>query len=198
VVAHETASSADLTEFTSLGKVPWEERAEQIRARFPTVKEFDWNTNLASDLDLFGRMVRDVLKLEQAVPGRPGPRPSLDVGVATRRLQQLWGNDYTIRAFPEALRILSDGLSVRELSALTGLNRGRMHRLLTHKQSPDGYELRACAAAFGKHPSYFLEWRILYITRAIVARLEWSPETTVDLFRSLDRQRTSGGQQNDA
>lgn len=184
-----TSSGVDLTEFTSLGKVSWETRARRIHQRFPSVDDFNWAVALDRDINLFARIVRDILKLEQAVPGRPGPRPSLDKNAAIRRLHQLWGDDFTILAFPEALRILTDNRSIRYVAGVTGLQKDHVHRLLRGDVQPDGYALRQCAKAFGKHPSYFLEWRILYITQALTARLEWSPETSIDLFQALDRQR---------
>ena len=181
--------AVDLDEFTQLGKVPWEDRAALIRKRFPNIDTFNWAEALQGDIDLFGRTIRDILKLEQAVPGRPGPRPSLDVPAATKRLQQLFGEDYTIKPFPEALRSLAGDRSLRHIASVTKLNKDCIDRLLKGKTEPDGYHMKMCAEAFGKHPSYFLEWRMLYITQAIMRRLEWSPETTVDLFKTLDRQR---------
>lgn len=176
-------------EFSNLGKVPWEKRASLIRKRFPNVENFDWNAALNEDIDLFGRIIRDILKLEQAVPGRPGPRPSLDVSAATWRLQQLFGNDYTIQPFNEALKALMGERSLRHVASMTGLNKDSIHRLLKQEIEPDGYTLTVCAKAFDKHPSFFLEWRILYITQAVTRRLEWSPETTIDIYKTLDGQR---------
>lgn len=182
-------SGADLTEFEELGKVPWEVRAEKIAERFPTVATLDWEAALERDVDLFGRIVRDILKLEQAVPGRPGPRPSLDVPTATRRLQQFFGRDFTIEKFPAAFRVLAGDRSVRHLAALTDLNRNCVHKLLQGTQKPDGYTMSQVAEAFGKHPSYFLEWRLLYLTYAMWRRLEWSPETSIDMYRRVAAQR---------
>lgn len=178
----------DLNEFIAMGKVPWEERAEKIKERFPSVDQLDWEKALEQDMDLFARILRDILKMEQAVPGRPGPRPSLDVATATRRMEQLYGRDFTIRPFPEALRILAGDRSVRHLARKVKLDRNYVYRLLTGAVEPDGYAMRMCAEAFGKHPSYFLEWRILYIIQAIVRRLEWSPESTISTFRRMDMQ----------
>lgn len=124
-----------------------------------------------------------------AVPGRPGPRPSLDVHEATRRMQQLLGQDYTLLAFPDALRILAGERSIRSLANKVKLDRSTVYRLLNGKIEPDPFWMRQVAAAFGKHPSYFLEWRMLYITAALMRRLEYSPETSVKLFRELDFQR---------
>lgn len=179
------------SDLAAVGKVPWEKRARKIRERFPSVDKLNWEAALDHDIDLFGRIVRDILKLEQAVPGRPGPRPSLDINAAIRRLHQLWGDDFTIRPFPEAFRILAGDRSLRHVASVTKLNKDCVHRLLNGELDPDGYHMRMVANAFDKHPSYFLEWRMLYITQAVMSRLAWSPERTIDLFRSLDRQRNA-------
>lgn len=185
-----------LAEFEALSrKTPWGERVKLIRERFPSTFKLDWNKAFSDDLDLFARVLRDILKLEQALPGRPGPRPSLDVAVATRRLQQFLGKDFTIEAFPEAFRILAGTRSIRHLAAKTGLDRNHIHRLLNGTMEPDAFALSAVAKAFGKSPSYFLEYRIAYIGAAMVSRLEWSPETTIDLYRKLARsQRGESGE----
>lgn len=187
VVAKST--DRDLSEFSAAGKVPWEDRAEKIKARFPSVEKLDWTDALERDEDLFARIIRDILKLEQAVPGRPGPRPSLDVFSATRRMQQLFGNDFSLRPFPDSLRTLAGDRSIRHLAVKTTLERSHIHRLLLGQLEPDGFDMRMCAQAFGKHPSYFMEWRHLFVIAAVLRRLEWSPETSVSLFRQMDFQR---------
>ncbi len=182
----------DTTPYERLGKVSWETRAKKIHDDFPNVKNLDWNKALERDMDLFGRVMRDILKLEQASPGRPGPRPSLDMASATKRLNQLMGNDYSMLPFREAFKVLANGRSHRHLASMTGLNRNTVQRLLKGDMEPDGFELAVIAETFGKHPSYFAEWRILYITNAIVSRLEWSPDTAIDIYRKLDQQFKDG------
>lgn len=178
--------SADHSE---LKKVAWEQRSNAISKRFESVDKLEWSGALERDMELFGRVIRDILKLEQAVPGRPGPRPSLDINDAIRRMQQLLGHDFTLLSFLEAFKILARGKSIRQLARIIDLDRNTIQRLLAEDMEPDGYHLRMIAEGFGKHPSYFLEWRILYITAAIVRRLEWNPEATVGMFRRLDAQR---------
>ncbi len=178
----------DATPYERLGKVSWEIRAKMIKAQFPSVENLNWDRALERDMDLFGRIMRDILKLEQAAPGRPGPRPSLDMAAAKRRMNQLLGNDYTLLPFKEAFRVLAGTRSTRHLASMTGLNRNTVQRLLKGDIEPDGFEMAVIAETFGKHPSYFAEWRILYIANAIVTRLEWSPDTAVDIYRKMDQQ----------
>lgn len=179
----------DISEFAEMKKVAWEDRAERIVARFPTVKTLDWAAALDKDIDLFGRIIRDVLKLEQAVPGRPGPRPSLETNSAIRRMQQLLGNDFTLEPFHVALTNLRGERSVRAMAHKCNLDRNTLYRLMHGTLEPDGFHMRMVAEGFNRHPSYFLEWRILYIVASLVRRFEWSPETSVAMFRRLDMQR---------
>lgn len=182
------AENFDVTPYERLGKVSWEVRAKKIKEDFPSVQNLDWDKALARDMDLFGRVMRDILKLEQASPGRPGPRPSLDMAAATKRLNQLMGNDYTLLPFKEAFAILANGRSHRHVASMTGLNRNTVQRLLKGDIEPDGFEMAVIAETFGKHPSYFAEYRNLYILNAIISRLEWSPDTAIDIYRKLDQQ----------
>ncbi len=182
------STKIDTTPYERLGKVSWETRAKMIKKQFPSVTNLNWDRALERDMDMFGRVLRDILKLEQASPGRPGPRPSLDMPAATRRLNQLMGNDFTMLPFNEAFQVLCGDRSVRHVASMTGLNRNTVQRLLKGDITPDGFEMAVVAETFGKHPSYFHEWRILYITNAIVSRLEYSPDTGIDIYRKMDQQ----------
>jgi transcriptional regulator with XRE-family HTH domain len=174
---------------TSTRKAAWIVRAEQIRNRFPEVTDLDWKAALTKDDGLFARVLRDMLKLEQAIPGRSGPRPSLDQVDASDRLDRLFGRDFTQDPFPEALKKLTKNASIRAIADRTGLNRNVVYRLMTGEMEPDGFHLTQIAEAWNKHPSYFLEWRLLYITKAITSRLEWNPEASVAIYLELDDQR---------
>lgn len=172
-----------------LKRVAWEKRSEFIHQRYQSVDKLNWAVALERDIELFGRVVRDILKLEQATPGRPGPRPSLDVYDSIRRMQQFLGHDFTLLPFHEVVPILGRGMSGRQLAQKCDLDRNTIQRLLAREIEPDGFHMRMIADAFGKHPSFFVEWRILYITAAVVRRLEWSPDATIGIFRRLDHQR---------
>jgi transcriptional regulator with XRE-family HTH domain len=90
--------------------------------------------------------------------------------------------------FHEAFQVLAGGRSLRHVASMTGLNRNTVYRLMKGDSQPDGFEMAVVAETFGKHPSYFAEWRILYITNAFVSRLEYSPDTAIDIYRKLDQQ----------
>lgn len=174
---------------TASRKAAWLERAKDIQDRYPEVYDLDWTAALTKDDGLFARVLRDMLKLEQAVPGRSGPRPSLDQREVRDRLERLFGRDFTFDPFPEAFKQLAGKDSVRHVAHKTGLNRNLVHRLMTGEIEPSGWHMNQVAEAYGKHPSFFMEWRILYIIKALVGRLEWSPEASVSAYLELDDQR---------
>lgn len=166
-------------------KVSWDRRAAMIVSQFGSVEKLQWRKAFESDIDLFGRLVKDILKLDQAQPGRPGPRPALDYAQGVARLKQYMGQDYSLDDFQHSLRDLANGRSIRSIARKTGLSKNHVHRLLTGEVQPDGYAMRAVAEAFGKHPSYFPEWRAMWITNAMVNRLEGNPESSIVLYRKL-------------
>lgn len=165
-------------------KVPWQERVKLINEVFPTTVKMDW-MKAFNDIDLFGRILRDILKVDQTSPGRSGPRPVLDRKKATERLRQFMGADYSDAIFPQAFRELAAGKSVRGISAKTGVEKTMVQNLLTGKRQPDVALMEQIARAFKKEPAYFYEYRIAYVLAALGDRMSGSPEMTVDLYKKL-------------
>ena len=182
-----TTERLDLSEFAEANeaKVPWDERARMIRRRFPSTAALDWKRAFDADPELFGRLVRDMLKINAGAPGRPGPRPALSEEDAARRYRQLTGQDYTFLPFPEAFGHLRAGRSIRHLARKVGLDRNQVFRLLNGSVEPAAYDMEQVARAFSLDPSYFVEWRMLAITAALAGRMAEAPEATVGLYRRL-------------
>ena len=68
----------DISEFLELNqrekKVPWAERMELIKKRFPWMNDSRWIAELLDDPHGLGMELQDVLKVTAATPGRDGPR----------------------------------------------------------------------------------------------------------------------------
>jgi hypothetical protein len=158
-----------------------------IGEKFPSTVEMDWSRAFQNDIELFGRVLRDILKVDQTVPGRSGPRPVLNKAEATGRLRQFMGVDYSELPFQESFRALAHGKSIRNIAAFTGLDRNLVHKLLNGK-APDLYTMEVVATSFKKDPSYFLEYRVAYILGALQGRLEASPEMSVDIYRKFQKE----------
>lgn len=169
-------------------KEAWQERAKEIYHKFPEVEDFDWEAALTEDGTFFALVLRDMIKLDSSAPGRSGPRPTLERGEAKEQLDQLFGRDFSMESFKSAMEIMTHGASVRSIANRSGLNRNTVHRLRTGEIDPDPWHMEQLARAYGKHPSYFSEWRVLYIAKAITMRLEANPESSIRIYKQMDEQ----------
>lgn len=176
----------DTSKFEALGKVPWSKRLELINQEFPSTVQMDWVRAFSDDVDLYGRILRDIFKVDQAKPGRSGPRPVLDRDLAMERLKQFKREDYSEFEFRDAFAVLAAGMSHRGLEAKTGLNRNMIQKLLAGKREPDIPLMEQIAKAFKKNPAYFLEYRTAYILGALAQKMDASPEMSIDLYNRLN------------
>lgn len=190
-------SVRDLSSFRE--DLPWDKRLELIRRTFASAPlmgladvdgQASWKKAFDHDVDLVGRILRDVLKADQAVPGRPGPRPALNVARAQPVLDEWMGDDplgrpYTLLCFAEALTLMVKGHPLRQVSRKTGIAHSHLHRLLAGEREPTSEVMEKVALAFDKSPSYFLEYRMGTIAAAILWKLSRSPEKTIHAFESL-------------
>jgi transcriptional regulator with XRE-family HTH domain len=173
----------DLTVFDE--KMPWQERYKVIKKTFPSVETLDWNKVFRSDPAIMGRIVNDVLKIDQAEPGRPGKRPALDIERAESRLRQIRGEDYTVLPFVEALEHARGDKSIRSLSYYSGLPKSTVHRLAEGLAHPTVEQLEAIAKGVRKDPSYFMEYRVAFVLTAMAELFSRSPESTVVQYEKL-------------
>jgi uncharacterized protein YidB (DUF937 family) len=165
----------DFSEFH--GKMTWDERYALIQRRFPSSASLrgkdpgrandansEWKRAFDNDVDLAGRILKEVLRAEQATPGRLGPRLALDAAQARPQVDEWLGNDprrpYTTLPFKEALANLAGKRSINSLAIKVGMNRAQVQRLMKGEITPSGEMMEAVAKAFEKRPSYFLEYRV--------------------------------------
>lgn len=172
-------------------RVSWTERVALIEKQFPDSIRLDWHEAF-KDIELFGRIWRDIAKVDPDAPGRSGPRPALDKRQAMERYRQLSGADFTEYPFHEAFQILRREKSVRVLSEMTTIDRNMIGKLLSGTRHPEIWMIEQVAKAFKKKPSYFLEYRVAYILGAMGERITSNPEMSVDLYRKIIR-GTHGG-----
>ena len=168
-------------------RTPWTERLKTIKSQWPSVENLNWEKAFREDIELFGRIIRDILKQEQAEPGHSGPRPSLDQKTAKSKLLQILGMDYSVERFPDAFKTLAENRSIRHLANKTGLNRNTIHRLFKEEINPDIFTMQVISEAFDRHPSYFLEYRMEVIMLALEHQMNLNPEVTIDLYRKVTR-----------
>lgn len=159
-------------------KVPWAERYALIKEAFPSVERLSWKRALA-DPQVWVKLVKDLA----------GKDEKSRAEVRTR-VRQLMGDDYTQLPFRESFEALAGNRSIRHLATKTGLGPKHIFNLKHGYKEPDLYLLEQIAKAFNKHPSYFLEYRILIILGAVADQMEMAPEISVDLYRRLHGEKT--------
>lgn len=170
-------------------KTPWKVRYELIKEHFPVAERIDWRKAF-QDLDLYGRLIRDILEDDQkAVP--KGQRTPFDIDQAKARFRQFAGDDYTLLPFDQAFDNLCGNRSFRHLMSKLDMPRMSVWRLKAGVKEPDLYTIEQVAKAFDKDPSYFLEYRIATILGALGDQMDMAPEMTVDLYRRIHRKKVA-------
>lgn len=186
----DAAVGRDLSAFDR--RLRWDERLSVIRREFPstTMGVEGWVKAFDRDIDMLGSILRDVLKADQAEPGRPGPRPSLEATRAQPRFDEWMGKDpsdrpYTELPFTTALSLLKKEQSFTQVARKTGISRSHLHRLANGEFLPTLTQMEQIAKAYGKRPSYFVEYRIGVIVGAIAEGLAGSPHRSVPAYETL-------------
>lgn len=169
--------------------IPWEERLAMIRRQWPSNRpDFNW-AHALMDVDLLARIFRDILKLDSRPPGRIGPRPPLTEEEGMASWRRLTGQDYSTLPFPATFHALihvgGRRISISHVARKTGLPRSRCHRLLHADIEPTAEDMRAVAAGFGKHPSYFSEYRAAFVTAQIAERLAHTPDVSIRMYQQM-------------
>jgi transcriptional regulator with XRE-family HTH domain len=167
-------------------KIPWEDKYKRIISQYPEVVDVNWSSVMRQDSDVFARLLGDVLK-SGSRGSKPGKRPSLDRGEALDRLAKVADEDFSEFDFQDTFRHLSQGLSVRGISAKTGLGKSYVQRLLQGQADPSFATMEQIAKAFKKHPSFFIEYRIAKTLVVIDSLLRDSPETATSWYLKFSK-----------
>lgn len=164
--------------------IPWKERRLVIFEHFPSVENIDWVKVFTEDPAIMGRIVNDILRLENA-QSRPGKRPALEREKAEKRLRQMRGDDYTTKPFPEAFKILKGDRSLRHVARNTGIDKMVVRALLRGEREPTVDDMVAIAEGFNKHPSYFVEYRMMFVLSFLGEIMLEYPEFTAVHYEKI-------------
>lgn len=170
-------------------EMSWDERYALIVKMFPSVVNLDWNKAFKTDPGLFGRVMNDILKADQAVPGRPGKRPALDMEEAKRKWREIIGDDsvdFSMLPFHRAFQnLVSDKYSIRHLARKCNLDKSMIHNLLRGDKDPTPEIMERVATGFKIHPSYFVEYRVAYVLGVLFYKLTSMPESSVVFYNKI-------------
>jgi len=150
-----------------------------------------WEDVLTSRPDVLHRLLADVHRMTYGTE-RP---PTLD---------ELWEAvaqpSFSNGAFPEAFAAALGNRSVAQVATRAGMDRKTLHRFVTAErpivstQDPAGsmHRIQVVAKALGVHPSYFSEWRRLWVMSLIDVAFGTRPELSVSVYRRFSAVRVNG------
>lgn len=157
-------------------KALWARNYNNVKEEYASVTDLKWRETLSYDTEVFTHILADIIKAEGKRP-KPGKRPALDRQSAQEALSRLSGAQFSDRTFVETFSHLVGDRSYRHLAQKTGIHKDTVHKLMHGKLQPSNDTMEAIAAAFGKDPAYFLEYRVHMILAMVGEYLKDAPET---------------------
>lgn len=169
----------------------WQKKIAEIQSTVPGTSQIDWGSLFKADPKILGDLVNDIIKVEVSQKGRPGKRSAKSADLIERDLLKLTNEDFAFLAFPKAMEVAMGDKSVRDVAKSSYLSKSTVHRLLRGDGAPvTSEQIEAIAPAVGKDPSYFLEYRAMYVCSAIYEMLIASPESS-QVFYNKTRKHTN-------
>jgi hypothetical protein len=174
------------------GPLTPEERKRLIAEKFPSTQSLNWEKAFGNNIELLARILQDILKVNIAPTGRPGPRPNLDRETAEPDLERLLGKDpsshpYTTLPFATAFRMLIGERSLRSLANKLDVSKSHLQRWLAGSVRPTPEQMERIAAVFDKQPSYFAEYRASKITNIVGDQLAGDPDFTIRVYERISQ-----------
>lgn len=185
-------STVDLSKFIAENErlkhkriIPWADRKALINEQFPSTEQLDWYAALKDD-GVFVRIIEDILRVSLADTTRSGPRrPKVEREQAKYALRELFGQGHTTQPFDRAFGFVIGTNSLTQVARKTGISRSRVHRLLRGESEPDVADMEKIAAAYGRDPSYFVEYRAAVVAMILWERLNSEPELASVAYNKL-------------
>lgn len=145
-----------------------------------------WRVFLGDNPDVLHRLLGDLYQASSDAATRP---PTLE------DLWNLVGPRFTNEPFGAAVRELLGKRSIRWLAGEVHIHQSPLTRLITGERDvvsvrdPQGSMARieAIARALSVHPSYFAEWRRLWVMTLIDTAFERHPNLSVGVYRKFAR-----------
>lgn len=167
----------------------WTVALERAVESYPGIKDIEWEALFTNDLDMVGRIIGDILKLQKAEenPHRRGRRTVPQIPV-----DKIWEmfEGFTTDPFPVALEKLCEGQTTRQVALRLNMSHMTLHRLKKGQVAPTVQVMEEIAAVFHKPPHYFLEYRAMYLANALQEKLINDPSLGVAIFKKLVKDST--------
>jgi hypothetical protein len=163
---------------------------DDLEMKYPSLKTLaapgeaskrSWVATFNTRPDAMHNLLADYIKQVHAKPGRIGQRPMpKEEEVDFHALVYGEENDLPLT---EVLPKLMNGRSQNSLAPKVGMSRTNFQRLMNGTYDPHVDELRLIAAAVGKPPSYFVEYRKAMAIAAFVNLVNERPGIATKLYR---------------
>lgn len=166
---------------------------ERARELYPSTRmdEREWLEVFSRNEDIMWAIVGDIysaVKDEEARDAgvrRVGRRPAR----SSTSLEDVWSTvfpkQYTMDPFPEALGKLMGERSIRAFALKIPCHYSTLSRLRAGLVAPDMAMLESIAAAAKVSPSYFVEWRAMYVGALITRVLTEQPNMGITALRVI-------------
>lgn len=162
----------------------WDEVVKRHEDSQPSIDPEYWTRAFEEKPELMYKLLRDVFRVAH---GRNAAEPTME------SLRDLLVPQYCERPFPDAIRELLAGRSVRWLAQQMGLHHQQVQRilngsrsiLLVHDLEGSLVRIEEFARALRVHPSYFQEWRRLWILQLVDEAFTVQPDLTVQFIERL-------------
>ncbi len=172
---------------------------DELHRRWPILKaltgpptpegERAWDVMFTLRPDAMHALLRDMIKLTYATPGRIGQRPMPKESEVDFE-DFLW-TDLNELPLVEVLPKLLDGISERAFCMKIAMSRSTFQRLMTGQYLPTANELRDIAKAVRKPPTFFIEYRKLMAVEAFINLIEDRPGIATRLYRDYVTVKTA-------
>jgi transcriptional regulator with XRE-family HTH domain len=141
----------------------------------PELNEINWSEVINKNPDVLEGIVGDVVKVD-------GKRRKVSRQDGTRRLNQVYEQDFSERPFQDSFRIICGKDSLRTTAAKTGISYSHVFHLKSGNATPTIEMMENIAIAYNREPSYFLEYRIHFVLASMTDFLMKNPETATAWF----------------
>lgn len=170
---------------------------ERARQAVPWLEGGDVAAQLAARVtpETIWRIVSDVYDIaktdEERAKGqvRIGRRPAREEVPLDEVLATLLPEPYQDKPFREALRELMGSDSQWTFARKVPCDQATLSRLLNGKSEPDRHMLEALAAAGGKGPWWFVEWRAMFMADLVRAMFMRHPHKSAQAMRLIVQRR---------
>lgn len=172
---------------------------EGAKLRYPSWRmgEAEWVAffNTSAGFHAMGRILGDIYDEVMAEEEREsgmrqmGRRPNRRAVPLSEVYATVFPRPYSMDPFPVSMAKLLEGRSNRAFCQRVPINSGTLSRFMLGSRTPDLTMLERLAAAAKVKPSYFVEWRAMYVGQLIQTVLMDNPNIGISAVNTIHSAR---------